>query len=184
MSGMIKSGGVLVPLLKITANNSDYVDFESGFSALYDHYQINGDGITISSINTVIASRFKKGGVWDGTALYAWHVETASTSGNTHWGAASNTATEINLYETGNKILTAGGSNQAGFVIEIFNPLSATLAPELKSRGVGKQSATNAAYVWTCGAYQAAGPIEGIRIFPTDGQLVTGVFELFGVKKP
>ena len=179
------SGTSLVLISTATASSSATIDFTSGITSTYDEYLITITN-AIPSTNSVFAFRvsedsgatFKSGGTdYRWIAMYQYD-NAATPSGDSSTGASQISFSSTNISSS----VTAGGLSGE---IRIFGPSSTVSNKQFSFVVNGSiittltcmQQLTQGRFVLDTNA------INGVRIYAGSGNIASGTFALYGVRK-
>jgi hypothetical protein len=182
------SSGGLVFLASATASNSASIDFTSGIDSTYDHYIIEIDGLKAATDQTNLLMR-----VYD-TTLAAWQSDAADYQWagriivNTNEGLASSTGdSSMNLTTAlGTLSISNADPYRAAYQIHLFNPSNTTYAKNIMWDGAYRTAAASNYIARIAGAGTYTGTtnaITGLRFLMSSGNITSGSFYLYGVKK-
>ena len=172
----------LVNLSKQTASNSASISFTSFINAVYSEYFITIRGLTVQT---------------DATSLYmTFSTDNGSTyiSSNYYYGVAyiaSNAATGVagGSQTAAQFLLSDAYKSTAGYnanvEIELFNLGSSTLFPCYGVKTIQSLSNNDRnVQEWGTGGFGSTTNVNAIKIAMSSGNLVSGVFTLYGVITP
>lgn len=167
----------LVLLATATASSSTSVDFASSIDSTYDEYIIAG--INVVPASDGVSIRFKTssnaGSSYDnGASDYDWKYTSNSGTG----GVAGD-----------NDVIISGGSNigndtgeAANFVMRLYKP-SGTKYTQFTWECVHVSSAGAVYTLFGGGARLSAADVDAVRFSMSSGNIASGDFKLYGVKK-
>lgn len=181
------SGGTLILLSTQTASNSATISFTSGLSSTYDAYEFHFINVKVATD----ATDFRFQGSTNGGSTYGVTVTDnffqAYLAENNTSGIVEYASSRDIAQGTFDIILTNGVKNDADNAItgtlQIFNPSSTTYVKHYISRcssnwdGVGEMDTYKGGYFNTTSA------INAIQFKMGSGNIVDGVFKLYGLKK-
>lgn len=157
-------------LLTVTASNSATVDLEGVFDNTYDEYRIVVDNLTVA-VTGAVNARFKIGGAYI----------TTSTYGSITFAGA--TAQGNSIFDT---ISNAAGVN-GHFEACLQNPERTDIYHSIFTQGIAGQNIVangTAAFVVNAGVYNnTTGALTGIRFYSAAGNILTGTFRVYGIRK-
>jgi hypothetical protein len=167
-----KTVGGLILLSTATANNVATIDF-TGINADYDHYQvhiINARPVT-DSVTFYMRTSSDNGASYD---------DGANDYRNTIPSQADAAQIRFNTNGIGND-----GANEAGLsgIITVYNPAQTTLWKEMMFQYVMTNSVANAETATGYGRRNAATAISAFRFFFSTGNIASGIFKLYGIRK-
>lgn len=157
-------------LSTVTASNSATVDVETTFDSTYDSYIIEATGVTVQTNGVEFQYLMKIGGSYITTATY------------------NGTGRNIAAVSAGSyAMLTDNVSNAASasisFSMRIPTPSSTTLAKCSYFSGIVGVSATADLEVGGAMMNTGTGALTGIRFQASSGNIVSGSFRLYGIRK-
>lgn len=163
-------------LSTVTASNSATVDIETTFDSTYDSYVIVANGITVQNANTDLYCRMKLSGAYDaGAGVYTYKayfnnsVSTASAAFIKMCDALDETA-----------------AHHMNFTMWIHNASSTSLYKTVQWTGDytdGTSGNTQFETVGIANHKTAVVALTGIRFLGSSGNIVSGSFKLYGVRK-
>jgi len=171
------AAGSMIWLSRTTASNSATVDIETTFSSTYDQYVILITALIATGSS--LQCRLKIGGVYNSVASsYGWKVVASLTSTTTETITSSNAATLIQITDTGSGIGTA-----ANFNVTLANVASTTDYKFIQWDG--GSNLTNQVKTWRGqgGYFNSTAALTGVRFFGDAGNIASGYFDLYGIKK-
>jgi hypothetical protein len=179
------TGGVVL-LASATANNSATVDFTTGIDSTYDHYFIDVVGLSPATDDVSLYVR-----VYDAT-LAAWQADAAdyrylvahhSSAGTAQPSSAGDSKMRISSSGAGNG-LSSTAAEACNIELHFFSPTSTTIYKRFETNfkyysagGVPFNENFQGDYI---GATNA---ISGVRFLMSSGNIASGSFYLYGVKK-
>lgn len=168
-------------LQTVSASSSATVDLETGLSSTYDAYMIVGSSVKVSTDNVSMNLRVKASGTYQADATdYAW--TNFLTVAGTNTNANSNSDSEITLTNEVTKIGNASGEC-FNFEIQFNAPADAVFHNFHWSGSFNRAADSLPALMDGCGFYTGVEAITGIRFFPSSGNIASGTFSLYGLKK-
>ncbi len=180
------SGGSLVLIQSQTAANSATIDFTTGITSAYNEYMVTFTDIVPASnganLNMRIsqATVFKTGandylGLWFGYQATPAYFQTAAAGGNVIAIATGlgNTSTGMNL--SGElHISNPAGTARVKMIRHVFSYVdTSNVLTNLNGSGY---------YIGTTSGTPTAA-IDGLRFFMASGNITSGVFSLYGIRK-
>ena len=177
------AGGAWNLIASATASAVTSVDFTSGIDSTYDTYKLILSGVNLSTTATPFVRFSTDGGsTWDATTKYntvAWFREAVTpTSANTQGSVAS-----AQLNPMGTASFTAAAVSSINAEMTFFNLPSTSLYKVLRSALTMAQSTTSIFNFISSGSYENTSAVDGIRVFVTAGNIASGEFYLYGLKK-
>lgn len=183
------AAGAYTLLSTITANNSATVDFEN-IDSTYDTYMVVGNNVRCAfGTTTNLRSRPKLSGSFSPSASAKYCTVATGRYGGT--SDALNITTEgTGAYSqlTGN---TIGGSEftfGCSFVMMLYGPMNSESGAKMATfESVSRYQTADNAYMSGGTAYGTSnfscGPMTGIRFYMGSGNIVSGDFRIYGIKK-
>lgn len=175
------NGCSLVLISSSAAASSATIDFTSGITSTYDKYIVIGTSIVPASSGTDIwlrvsednGSSFKAG-----ATDYFWAVGTATdvaTTGNA--GAQNDTKIKLNI------AITSSASFATSFELHIPGPSGSSSKKQVWYDSA-QFNGSNFVRLYGAGLYNGTvNPVNGLRFMMSSGNLASGNFALYGVKK-
>jgi len=179
-SWVAASAGALTLLSTVTASNSATVDIESTFNSTYDSYLIVFSNVAPSVDTNNIRVRLKINGTYQ-TSGYSFHAAKPASS-SASYAAQTNVSTDlINLMggEVQNTRSTNAGST-ADMHIRINAPTSTATIKSISWNGsmVGDSNRV----LFGSGQFNTSfEALTGVRFLYASGNILTGVFRLYGI---
>jgi hypothetical protein len=174
------SAGALTLLSTVTASNSATVDIESTFNSTYDSYLIVFSNVAPSVDTNNIRVRLKINGTYQ-TSGYSYHAA-KPVSSSTSYAAQTNTSTdEISIM--GGEVQNTRSTNAGSTVdmhIRINAPTSTATIKSISWNGsmVGDSNRV----LFGSGQFQTSfQALTGVRFYYASGNILTGVFRLYGI---
>ena len=179
------SGGSWVLLSTVTASNSTTVDVETTFDSTYDEYVVVITGYRASVASGDLRARLKIGGAYDTASNYVYRANHSDSSNATFSNAVNASVSSKAAFipvSSGNS-----ATNAAGFALNamvfISNPASTSLAKSIQAVGRAINSAGQAVQIESYGYNTGTAAMTGIRFYDWSGNLASGTFRLYGIKK-
>ncbi len=174
------STGALVFLSSQTASNSATVDLETTFDSTYATYMVVASNIMVQNDNATLGARLKITGTYQ-TASYKWNSNGPTSAANTYVGY--NSSSDSILYMLNDLENNAGFVNE--FVLYINEPTNTSNYKCVWGTGIswdqGNNQIQNQQFA---GAYfGGTGAMTGIRFLCSSGNISSGTFRLYGIKK-
>ena len=166
--------------LSVTASSSSTVDIETTFDSTYDTYVIVASDVKVSVDSDILGMRLKIGGVYLSGANYSAFTVNSSSTG----------ATVVGVNDFGNtrvRLVNGQGSDVgevSNFTI-YFGPTSGTTNYK-QFYWTGTYTASNGSPRMTHGSGAVAGDtgaLTGVRFLTDSGNIASGTFRLYGIKK-
>lgn len=170
--------GSLIYLSTVTASASATVDIETTFDSTYDEYMIAATGVVIASDNISLYLRMKIGGSYLTTATYEHHLASPNSLANAYNGQGLEAQTEIRLSPNNSN------ARPANFRIWVHHPSSTTLPKAVEWQGSSHHATAPTLHSITgAGGNTGTGALTGIQILAASGNITSGTFRLYGIKK-
>jgi len=176
--------GSLVLLATATASASAQIDFTSNIDSTYDEYEIHLLNVLPATDNTDLWMRTSTdgGSTFDsGTSDYAWCVAAYNTTGAVDFAQSGQTRMILNTPST--NVANTSGYGACG-VIRLIQPSAATLTRvNWVLSHVGNAGLTEVTVVNGTGLRDSAADVDAVRFLFNSGNIASGEFKLYGVKK-
>lgn len=184
------SGASWVLITPTTASNSATIDFTSGISSTYDDYVIVITRLVPATNATALLMQMSVDSGANfitaaGSYLYAVYAQGSDAA---TYGTNSAGDTSMNISgSAGNGISSTAGNGGANFTIYLRNPSSASSVNKLADWNGGLGG--NSAFQMTVGAGEGANatlkgsPVNAIRFLMSSGNITSGSFALYGIRK-
>jgi hypothetical protein len=173
-SGDITTGGDWVLLQTLTASDSATIDLETTFDSTYDSYVIKVCNVALATDGTDLGLRLKMDGTYQ-TTNYLQHMSNVSSASAAYASSISVTTYIIVASSVGN-------TSAVNSTIQLFNPTDSVSHSRITLHSV--HTNTVSATVSTLGAATRSGTtLSGARFFATTGNIASGSFSLYGIKK-
>lgn len=174
--------GSAVLLATATASSSSTIDFASGIDSTYEHYILDCIDVVPATDGVDFYVRTSNdGGVsYDSSATdYSYHVFATPFSGS---ASTSTGAAQIILNHASGGIGSAAGE-ATSFNLHLWKP-SGSNVTSFTWLGVWDDSASAERYPsYGCGSRDAAEVVDGVRFLMSSGNIASGEFRLYGIKK-
>ncbi len=161
-------GGSLILLSTVTANNSATVDLETGVGSTYDDYIVIAEGVSPSSAQLAMF-RIKAGGSYLSSSVYQT-AKLVGEAGSAYGQVSAETAINAGAWSTSNAnqsyiayFMNCNSAGQKNFNVSGADP----------ARGV----------ILAVGSIATSNVAQGFRFMFSGGNVVTGTFRLYGIKK-
>jgi hypothetical protein len=171
------STGTLVYLSTVTASSSATVDVETTFDSTYDEYLIIVSNLIPDTSNIQLLSRLKVGGSYDTGSNYSSAAVTMNSAGDSYNGNDGGTT----IYMSAAYV---GASRPTSFTYHVHSPASTSYAKGVHWEGF--MNANGAALSkWFAGAgmNSSTSALTGVRFYLAGGNITSGTFRLYGIKK-
>jgi hypothetical protein len=177
---MAQMGASKVLLSAQVASASATIDFTS-ISSTFDEYEIHFDGVVPQTDTAVLWLRTSTdgGANYDTANNYRWAVIAHSSAGGTVADLESNSDSKIS------SIISFGSSTgeSASGVIRLSGLNSSSLYKLVKLDVVSYQSTPVVQFVIGGGVYVNASVVNGVRLLMSTGNIASGNFYLYGIRK-
>src|SRR5574343_28330 len=154
-------------LSTVTVTNAASVDLEHAFDSTYDLYFIECYNISLATTAASLSIRAKKGGSYlAGTAYKYFGYTGTSVTGQPYIGLFNN---------------TGGGAPETAYCrMAIPRPYDTNRVTLFSIEGASSEYNIDTTKVGGC---TTTGALQGVRFLSTTGNISTGTFKLFGVRK-
>jgi len=171
------STGTLVYLSTVTAATSSTVDIETTFDSTYDEYLIIVSNLIPDTSNIQLLSRLKVGGSYDTGSNYSSAGVTMTSAGDSYTGNDGGTT----IYMSAASI---GANRPTSFTYHVHSPASTTYAKGVHWEGFFyRNGATSGAWFAGGGVNSSTSALTGVRFYLAGGNITSGTFRLYGIKK-
>lgn len=154
-------------LATVTASSSATADIEDVFSSSYDNYVIEAYDVRGSINAQSLQVRFKKGGSYLTGNVYTQRASSESVS----TGQTSITL-DFNI--------SSGTGEQNFYRLTLVKPLDTGKSTLLSIQGANTFSNTRSSSMGSC---TTTGAVQGVRFMMASGNLTTGTFKIYGIRK-
>lgn len=172
------AAGALVYLSTVTASASATVDIETTFDGTYDVYLILADGVVPSSGSEVDLYAYLKlsGSYKSGSYNYTM----ANPSNGTYSGSASQSASSLRIATD----ISSTSGRSVSLAMHVFNPASTSLLKNVIWQGMVNRGSNNLFLASGGGSHTSdTGALTGVRFAMSSGNIASGSFRLYGIKK-
>lgn len=172
-------GGNWVQVGTVTAANSATVDLVGVFSAAYTQYMVVARNVTFQTGSSTFIMRVGTGSTptWKSGASDYIYSSIGQSSNNVASVQNSTGIDYILLADT----VSASTSNPTSLILNVFDPANATYKTPFMGEVNASWNSGNALSVNShSSAYVVAEAISSIRFLASAGNIVTGVFEVYG----
>lgn len=170
----------LVLLATATASNVTSVDFTSGIDSTYDEYEVHLLNVIPASDSKYLTLRTSSnsGSSYDSTAGN-YYYNYSYFSGST--GSGGTSTVETSIYLT-NPIGNAANELGVDAVVHLIRP---SISQYFNLWWTGMYTDVNTVPYWLagCGLRKTAAAVNAIRFLFSSGNIASGEFKLYGVKK-
>lgn len=177
------SSGGLVLISSQTASGDSSVDFTSGITSTYDMYIIIGTSVVPSDDSVTLRVRTSTdGGSSFDAAANDYEYVRDDILANT--GISSITASQTNAFLDITSTTGTGTGEHLSFTMKLFDPSNASLYTCIES--VATYANANSGTLQRSefsGLRQAAADVDALRFYFSSGNITSGTFSLYGVKK-
>ena len=173
----------LVLISTATASASTTVDFTSGIDGTYDEYERHISDLVPATDTTSLYLRTSTdgGSTFDAGASDYTYVASGVRAGGV-LDTETATATFINL-GVSETTLDNGGVGVSHYVVTISSPANAATYGNIHFKGWGQNTSLNAFVSHGAGSRAAAADVDAIRFLMSSGNITSGKFKLYGVRK-
>ena len=169
-----------VYLSQSTASSSATVSLETTFDSTYASYVVIGSNILVANDNASLGARLKIGGTYVST-LYKWHSIGPTSAATTYVGY--NSSSDSAMYMLNDLENNSGFVNE--FILYINEPTNSTNYKCIWGSGISwDQGASQLQNQQFAGSYfGGTGVMTGIQFLCSAGNIASGTFRLYGIKK-
>ena len=177
------SSGALVLLATATASASSSIDFISGINDTFDHYVFEGIGIVpaIDNAELFVLTSANGGSSYDNSASDYVTSYLAGTNGNPSQNGGGDTA-QIDLTFSGQNTGNAAGAS-INFSMTLYAPANASLWTIIDFKSSFITADGDGGFTSGMGARESAAIVDALRFILSVGDMVSGEFKHYGVKK-
>lgn len=154
-------------LATVTASSSATADIEGVFSSSYDNYVIEAYDVRGSINSMSLQVRFKKAGSYLTGNVYAQREPSESVS----IGQTSITL-DFNI--------SSGTGEQNFYRLTLVKPLDTGKSTLISIQGANTFGNTRSSSMGSC---TTTGAVQGVRFMMASGNLTTGTFKIYGIRK-
>jgi hypothetical protein len=181
-TAFVRGESGLVLLATSSASASATIDFTSGINSTYDEYEIHFQNVIPATNNATLNLRVSyDGATWQSTAEYTYAFNTVTTAASSTASGATNGTSMILTPALSNAAADGGASG----VIHIITPSNTASFKHMLWDITSRASATG--FTSGGGMYtktdSSTSATVGIRFLASSGNLTSGGFKLYGVKK-
>jgi len=174
------TGASMVLLATQTASNSATVDFTTNIDGTYDHYVIKFTNVDIATTGSTLYMRFSIAGTFVTAGNYRWmNNENYAAATTTPLGSASDTvfriANSMSADPTGNAYSALEGE------IHLSSPDNTTYDTRYWGH-VTYESTADFTTAILGGNLRDTAAVDGVRFYPSSGNINSGLFRLYGIK--
>ena len=177
-SEQLKAAG-WVELQSVTASDSATVDLENGIGSDYDEYMIKMTNLVPATDSVQPYIRLKVGGSYQ-TSGYDYHGIISIASAATYGGISGTSADFIRLSAS------TGSASGEGMDCTLFfsSPDSTASYKRVYSTGILHEDSGVVRMTYAVGSYTGAtSALTGVRFYFQTGNITSGTFTLYGLKK-
>ena len=177
------SPGALILITAATAANSATVDFTSGINSTYDEYILEMVNVVPStnSVQPNLRVSTDGGSTFDSGSNY--DIETTFVV-NTNGGNGGNEALDrIYLYTATSSQLGNATLKSFSCQVRIYNPADTSRAKTFLGQSVCYDNSQHTGVNFFGGSYKVSAAVNGLRVYMGSGNISSGNFYLYGVKK-
>lgn len=178
-----EDNGGIVLLSSATASASSSIDFTSNIDTTYDHYMIIIDKAVATATDRILYMRTDSdgGASFDSSAGdYNYSGLSINSIGTVAgFGSASATQMQLSGVATNGSDADASGS----YVIHLYQPASGSSFTHITFQGSQLNDTGSQDYVCGGGNRESATAIDAVQFLFNTGNIATGEFKLYGVRK-
>lgn len=158
------------------------VDFVTGIDATYDEYELRFWNVRAGTTgqNLLMTVSQNAGSTWITTASYAWQSTFFAATAQT--GSNSTADTKMNLYTQSGFPISTTNNSQMG-TVKFAAPSASGLYKQFMIDVAGTTEGTSPMRHVGQAAFLNTGAFNGIRLQVGAGNLASGTFNLYGIKK-
>ena len=169
-------------LSTVTASASATVDVETTFDSTYDEYVIKVTDLVPAIDRDALKCLMKIGGLYITTNTYLFNCQTLNTSGETYTALGTSGGATNHIKLCG-EVGSAAGEGMT-LTMYISNPASTTMRKNIHGHGVSSDgAATEIKNATFFGGNTGTDALTGIRFSMNGGNITSGSFRLYGIKK-
>jgi hypothetical protein len=167
--------GGLVLLETQTASSSSQLDFTASISSTYDNYMLIGELLVPSTNSAGFRMRYSDdgGSNYISTSNYTWGAFRFNSGGSASHGGTSQAQLGLNNTQS-------NSVSSFNFAITIYNPLAAAHTI-FSGQAAGNDGSVDGYMLH--GILQTTASVNAIRVFPSAGNITSGVIRCYGIKK-
>lgn len=177
------AGGSLILLATATASASASIDFVSSIDSTYDIYEVHIISAIPATDNTemILRSSSDGGSTFDsGASAYTTHI-IAGTNGQAVQNSGGDT-NSILLTNSGQNVGNAAGESING-IIRLYAPSNTALFTQFGINMNWLTADTDSGVTIGSGSREEAAIVNGLQLKMLVGDIISGEFKLYGVKK-
>lgn len=183
VGGAVVTAPGLVLIQRQTASASSSIDFTTGIDSTYDEYVIGITAFVPATNNTKLRMRFSVdgGSTWEsGTTYYtAGRLQFSNISSSADDGYPAESS--FNVTDAMPNTSSQGGSSGE---IHLFNLGQGTQTKYFYAHSVGRRDSSHHIAAWYGGGFGTTmTAVNGIRLLAQSGNITSGTFSLYGVRK-
>lgn len=176
----VATGSGLDWLSTVTASASATVDIETTFDSTYDEYLILATGVVVATDNISLYLRMKIGGSYLTTNTYAYHLAFPNSLANAYNGQGLELQSEIKLSPNNSNV----AAEPANLRICVHNPSSTVMQKTVEWQGSSHHATAPTLHsISGAGGNTGTAALTGIQILSASGNITSGTFRLYGIKK-
>jgi hypothetical protein len=162
------------------ANNSAQLDFAGLLDSTYDVYAVDFYNVKPAVNNDFLCARISEGGVFQTAANYSNQTMHANASSVGAYSSNGNTA----IFLTYPSLLPNNVNIPVTGRVRIFQPSVAGISKNFMSESVQWSASSATLLVMQSAGFWSAdtNAIDGLRFLCPGGNMVTGIFKLYGVR--
>lgn len=169
-------GGSLIFLSSAAASSSATISLETTFDSTYDQYLILGTDITPATNATEMHCRLKIGGSYLSTSTYSYVMN--KTEAATYSGETGTSQAKIPIAVD----LRNGSSETFDFQMFVYSPATTTKKKRVSWTGI-RSSGGATRFSNGVGDNTGTSALTGVQFYMLSGNIATGNFHLYGIKK-
>ena len=175
----------LVCIAVASASSSATIDFTSGIDSTYEEYQVHFESVIPATNAALFFVRASSdgGSTWASSAGDYSYANTAPGTSGSSANAGDSSADKIILTDTTDGVSNTASHGGISGVISLFYP-SGTSSAKLYTFHTAYHSTSSA--LRACiggGSRRTTSAVNGIRLYFSTGNITSGLFKLYGVRK-
>lgn len=163
----------------LTANNSATIEFTTGINSTYDMYAITGAGLTHASGGVVFRLRTYQSSSLDTGNNYYYNYGFLDTGGFVNSGFTTSGGDSF-MPVLSNSVV---GTRPSSFQVYIPSPSSTSLQKYIYGYAISGGSQWRPYWSVISGGNVNTTALTGVQFYYATGNIVTGVFSLYGLRK-
>lgn len=178
-TSVVAGAGGMTLLSTVTASSSATVDIETTFDSTYDTYMITVSGIRPQNNSVQLNVRMKIAGAYDTASNYRYHTTLLGTNSGSYSADTANPTTFFRLQNIGGN---AAGYN-GNYVMYVHLPSNTSLRKAVHYEGMWVNSSGTGIFTAGGATNDLTAALTGIRFYYSSGNIASGEFKLYGLKK-